>query len=383
MKIVISSDIYPPVVSGVSTVVDKQSRMLATRGHEVVVIAPGYPPYTLIPISKNLSHYTIWALPNVLRDNSYIGYVPAFHVKTMLSQFKPDLVHFHSIGPVGYSTLKAARQLGISTIGTMHGIPQFITAYAPWLTKTPKRIMHTLLWWFVRNFYNQMDHITTPSFFASAQMQRHTITAPISVVPMWIDSQTEPKNTKTVLKKYSIPNAAHIFVYVGRIDLDKNLPVVLHAISRLVQKTDAFHIVFAGKGAHTTYLKQLASKLSISHKVTFTGYISETDKMKLYKQSHTFIMPSPVETQSLTTLEALQSGLPLILANAGALPEIAEKFPQHCVLFDHSNPADLANIMFTSLQSSNSISVSKVFKKKYGKKEHIRSLEVLYRTLVR
>ncbi len=382
MRIVISSDIYPPVVSGVSTVVDKQSRMLAARGHEVVVIAPGYPPYTLIPISKNLSHYTIWALPNVLRDNSYIGYVPAFHVKTMLSQFKPDLVHFHSIGPVGYSTLKAARQLGIPTIGTMHGIPQFITSYAPWLTKTSKRIMHRMLWWFVRNFYNKMDRITTPSRFASEQMLRHTITTPITVIPMWIDPLSVPKHTHTILSKYSIPENKHIFIYVGRIDLDKNLSVILHAAARLLQKSDAFHIVFAGKGAHTTHLKQLASRLSLSHMVTFTGYISETDKIKLYKQAHAFIMPSPVETQSLTTLEALQSGLPLILANAGALPEIAEKFPHHTFLFVHKSPTDLAKILEGSFIPRTRRSITKAFIKKYGKQEHIHSLEVLYRTLM-
>lgn len=381
MRIVISSDIYPPVVSGVSTVVDKQSRSLASRGHTVVVIAPGYPPYTRIPVTKNLSHYTIWAVPNLLRENSYIGYVPPFHMYTMLSTFKPDVVHFHSIGPVGYATLKAAKQLNIPTIGTMHGIPQFITAYAPWLTKTSKRVTHKILWWFIRSFYNRMDHITTPSLFAAKQMSNHRVTTKITVLPMWIDQQLKDLATPSPRPVRTKIDTRYLFLYVGRIDIDKNLPVVLYAIQLLKNSSKNFHVIFAGKGSYLIKLKALAEALSISEYITWTGYIDEGKKIQLYARAHSFIMPSPVETQSLTTLEALQARLPLILANSGALPEIAEKFPLQSNLFIHTNPQDLANRMLSHIQNIPKKHTPKQFKTIYGKDDHIHKLEQLYKQI--
>jgi glycosyltransferase involved in cell wall biosynthesis len=383
MRIVISSDIYPPVVSGVSTVVDKQSRLLAAQGHDVVVIAPGYPPYSFIPISRNLRHYSILALPNVLRDNSYIGYVPAFHIRTMLSDFKPDLIHFHSVGPVGYPTLKAAAQLNIPSVGTLHGIPQFITAYVPWLTKTSKRFTHRFLWMLVRNFYNRMDGLTTPSYFAADEMKKHGVTAPITVLPMWIDPIVRSHSGISLRKRYAIARNAYIFLYFGRIDQDKNLPVLLHAASRLRRDGRPWHFIFAGKGSYLQTLQALAKKLSVEDRVTWTGYVDEKEKQKIFSESDAFVMPSPLETQSLTTLEAIQMKLPVILADAGALPEIARRFPANCTLFPYNKPEDLMRVLESHLQTPPSGLSPGNFSSIYSRKHHMELLEKLYRSLAR
>jgi len=300
----------------------------------------------------------------------------------MFNEFHPDLVHFHSIGPIGYPTLKAAKHLRIPTIATLHGIPQFITAYTPWLTKTSKKNTHRALWLVLRNYYNQMQYITAPSQFASNQMREHGVTPPITVLPMWIDKPVLPINSQSVRKKFSLPKGHYIFLYIGRIDRDKNLLVALLAAEKLKHIASSFRIVFAGKGSYLPALKNLTNKRSLSDVISWIGYIEESDKFNFYRQADSFIMPSSVETQSLTTLEAIQSGLPVIIANAGALPEIEHQFGEQCTLFQYNDPNELARVMAHQLHVNSKIYSPHLFKSYYSKNYHIRSLEGLYKKLI-
>jgi 1,2-diacylglycerol 3-alpha-glucosyltransferase len=379
MRIVVSSDVYPPVVSGVATVVDKQSRALANSGHKTTVIAPGTPAFTAIHRSKNLDHFAVRQWRNLLRRNSSLGFVSTLRLRLLFQELTPDLIHIHSSGTVGYATLWAGKKLGIPMVGTLHGVPQFLTAYAPWLTKKTKRITLRILWSIIKHFYNQMDVVTVPSHFAATEMIAHGIKRPIIIHPMWIEPIAKSKQNATAINGKHIPKDVHVFLYFGRIDPDKNLHLVIDAARLLKQHHKDFRIVFAGKGSLSKTLQTLARKKHVDDVCIWTGYIKDTDKPLIYARANTFIMPSPVETQSLTTLQAIQQGIPVIMANAGALPEIAQRFPHQSTLFSHSDSHELAEKMKNMIGKQSKKYTANAFDTYYGKIQYIRHLEEIYR----
>jgi glycosyltransferase involved in cell wall biosynthesis len=123
-----------------------------------------------------------------------------------------------------------------------------------------------------------------------------------------------------VKEKYSIPDKP-VLLFVGRLDPEKKVEEVLHAVARAEKKID-FCLVIVGKGTRKTALENLAKELGITDKVIFTGFVPDADLPSLYKISRSFIIASTAELLSLATLQAMATGLPIIAVNAGALSEL-------------------------------------------------------------
>src|SRR5581483_1526181 len=86
-------------------------------------------------------------------------------------------------------------------------------------------------------------------------------------------------------------------------------------------KMDA-HLVFAGVGREQQSLENLVRKLGLEKKTTFVGGLNRQELPLIYNLGNVFVIPSTAELQSIVTMEAMATGLPIIGANAGALPEL-------------------------------------------------------------
>ena len=96
-------------------------------------------------------------------------------------------------------------------------------------------------------------------------------------------------------------------------------------------------------------LQHLADSLGIGDRVTFRGYVTEAELRAEYTAATVFAMPSIAELQSIATMEAMASGLPIVAANAMALPHLVAD-GQNGFLFEPSNPTDLAEKLRTVLE---------------------------------
>jgi 1,2-diacylglycerol 3-alpha-glucosyltransferase len=65
----------------------------------------------------------------------------------------------------------------------------------------------------------------------------------------------------------------------------------------------------------------LADDLKVTSKIVWVDYITNEEMTNYYHAADVFSIMSPFEGQSIVTLQAVASGLPIIAANAGALPE--------------------------------------------------------------
>ena len=157
-----------------------------------------------------------------------------------------------------------------------------------------------------------------------------------------------------------------LVLYAGRIDKDKNMSILIKAISEVVEQTQA-HFVFVGGGDVLSKIKKMAVKCKVEKEITWIDWVDRKliDLPKLYQAASLFVIPSVIETQSLVTMEAMASGLPVVGANAGALPELI-KDGVNGYLYRADSSSDLSQKIIKIIKNHN-------LRTKMGKK----SLEII------
>jgi glycosyltransferase involved in cell wall biosynthesis len=143
-------------------------------------------------------------------------------------------------------------------------------------------------------------------------------------------------------QRYGLATDRTVFLFVGRVDKEKRLDVILRALHRL--ERDDIQFCIAGYGAAMETLKELAQELKLGQRVQFTGFVSNEDLPHLINSCDIFVMPSEAELLSLSSLEAMACGLPLLAANAVALPELVTDGISG-YLFRPSDDVDAAHCM--------------------------------------
>lgn len=107
-------------------------------------------------------------------------------------------------------------------------------------------------------------------------------------------------------------------LFVGRLDAEKNIDQLLRALAPLPHvRAD-----LVGDGTRRHDLETLATELGITDRVTFHGFVPDAELVHRYAEADVFCMPGTAELQSLATMEAMAAGLPVIAADALALPHL-------------------------------------------------------------
>ena len=344
MRIVIGTDNYYPVVNGVSYFTQRLAEDLVKRGHEVLVIAPSLHFKYEYRTHNGVRIFGIRSMP-VFFYKGFRFSPPGFLTRRIareIKNFKPDVVHIQSHFFISRTTGEAAKLLRIPVVGTNHFMPENFLFYVPFSSAIESEFKH-FAWWQFRRFFQKLSAVTTPTQSAATVLKENGFTKPVQVISCGIDRerfQPGPKN-QDLIKKYKLPTNRPTFLFVGRIDRDKSLDLLIKAVAQARKKAD-FQLVLAGKGIAEKFLKDLAQEFGISEFVTFTGYIPDSELADLYRSVDGFVIASCVELQSIVTLEAISTGLPVIAARAVALPELAQD-GRNGYLFTPKNKAQLAD----------------------------------------
>ncbi|MFA4891680.1 MAG: glycosyltransferase, partial [Candidatus Gracilibacteria bacterium] len=324
MRILVVNDTYYPHVNGASYFTQNLVHQLKNRKHEVAVIGPA-------ESFKNSKRDVDGILVYGIRSTQFLFFndfkfrycLPFFnkkYIQQILDEFKPDIVHIQGHFPISRNVLKACKKNKIKIVGTNHFMPDNLTHYIP-LGNTIRNFAKNLLWKGFAKIFNQLNQITTPTETA-ANLIRPYIKKEVKVISNGIDCHRFNPNNKSdhIRTLYKIPNKQNL-LYVGRLDKEKNINLILKAAANALQEID-FHLTITGNGAERNNLKDLAKRLGINDKVTFTEFVPDKDLPSLYTTGTCFVIACTVELQSLVTMEAMASGLPIIGVNAMALPEL-------------------------------------------------------------
>ncbi|MBW4602073.1 MAG: glycosyltransferase family 4 protein [Calothrix sp. FI2-JRJ7] len=155
-------------------------------------------------------------------------------------------------------------------------------------------------------------------------------------------------------KQWNIPDNCRVISYVGRLDKEKGLEILLNAFALLHNLTktnnnvNQIKLLIAGKPVllgeeYQTSLEQLSINLGIQDYVSFLGYVSDTTS--LYQLSDVTVLPSRwSEPFPRSIIESMACGTPVVASRTGGIPEsLTEEFQRG--LFEPGNETDLANTL--------------------------------------
>jgi glycosyltransferase involved in cell wall biosynthesis len=327
MRIVIAGQTYFPSSNGQAVFTVHLAEGLAALGHQVMAIAPSE---CSRPCDMYLNGVRVRKMraihlgPNDSWD-TYLNLPAGRTVDRLLNEFKPDIVHIQDHYPLSRVAVFTARKRRLPLVGTNHFLPQnvlHLSGLPAWITRRLERPA----WFWVLELYNRLDVVTTPTETAAGILRQQHIRAPVYAISCGVDQKRfypdQAMDRVAMRLRYGLNPESILFMFVGRLDQEKRIDVLLRAMSQL-QRSDV-QLVVVGHGRHEAPLLALAEQLQLGKRVVFTGYLPREDLPGLLNSADVFTMPSEAELQSIATLEAMACGKPILAANARALPELVK-----------------------------------------------------------
>lgn len=326
MKILIASDLHYPTINGVATFSRNLARGLADLGHEVLVVAPSQTGKKSKEVDGNHVIIRTASVPFPFYQNFRISLNPAREMKKIIDDFDPDVIHIQMLMGLGQAAMRYGNKYGIPIVSTNHAMPENLMDNLRLLAPVSRPINYIITAYGAR-FHSKADFVTLPTQSAIDMFNANDkITVPMEAVSNGIDLQhfTPGAAPDDLYERFAIPKNVPIVSYVGRLDAEKHLPVLMRAFLRVLAAIPDAHLVIVGDGTERETLHAMAHNLGVGKNVTLTGRVSDEDLVALHKIGTVFAMPSPAELQSIATLEAMASGQPIVAVDAGALKELCQ-----------------------------------------------------------
>lgn len=324
MRIAYLAQAYPPMISGAALFAQWIAEAMAQRGYPVLVIAASDREHTYCTQNGNLTILRLHSLHNPMRIGQRFLINPRRLVMKALGDFHPEIIHTHDPLQLSLLGIEYAKRAGIPIILTVHQLPWFLASYLPTFLRAGTE---GVLWMYARWLaHNKFTSVITPSQSIAHLVKRMTGLS-TEMIPFGLDlqrfhpllSSDEESSTR---RKWNMPLHVPILLHVGRLDTDKRVDRVIHAVARPVHETDA-HVLIVGDGTRKPALIKLCKSLGISDRVHFLGYVSIQDGLpEIYRIANLFVTASEIEIQSLAMLAAAASGLPIVAVRATSNHEI-------------------------------------------------------------
>jgi glycosyltransferase involved in cell wall biosynthesis len=320
MRIMVVTDQYEPMVGGVPTVTRELAHGLAERGHSVALVVPS-PGWrgrrtTAERVSVTLRGSLRWPWYEGMR----LGCLPACAARKLIASFAPDVAHIHSPVTLGVMARIGAGRRRVPVVYTNHYLPANVRPS----TAARSRIVDDLFYRHVIGFSNRCSYVTAPTATALGLLRKRGLHVPSGVVSNGVDLRAYrpgPADDR-IRERYGLPAGRPLILSVGRLSPEKRMDVLLDAAARLAPASPGARIAVAGAGPEEARLRARVQRLGLAGRVQFLGFVPGSDLAGLYRLADVFAITSEAELQSLTTMEAMATGLPVVAVDAYALGEL-------------------------------------------------------------
>lgn len=308
MKILITTDWYEPAVNGVVTSIKNLSKGLQKLGHEVKIL-------TLSQNNQSFKNGQVIYIGSLSANKIYPGARVALTYENQyieeLIKWNPDVIHSQCEFSTFRMALNISREKKIPIVHTYHTVYEDYTHYISLNKKIGRRLAAV----FSKKILEHTDCVIVPTEKVCSLLNEYGVNKKICVVPTGIDLDRfnipiDMAEKQELRKKIGIPEKNMVLIYVGRLAKEKNLEEILSFLPRL--KDDNITLLIVGDGPHRNVLEGYVDKLGIREKVFFTGMVNPHEIPLYYKIGDIFVSASNSETQGLTYIEALASGLPAL-----------------------------------------------------------------------
>jgi glycosyltransferase involved in cell wall biosynthesis len=338
LTIVVGCDTFSPDINGAARFAERLSAGLVERGHDVHVMAPNRVYRRAKPQTEIIEGQpmTLHRLPSVRwPPHDWLRFVwpwrSKHYARKVLDAVQPDVVHIQSHIVIGRGLAREARKRGIPVVATNHVMAENIIDFTA-LPDALNDIALKLAWDDAKRTFDLTRAVTTPTRNAADFLEKTIDITGVIPVSCGIDRRNYTPDLT--------PREENRILFVGRLTTEKHIDVLLKAVARL-DSSLAATLDIVGGGDQRKNLEQLAEQLGIAERVTFHGHASEDDLRALYTRASVFAIASIAELQSIATMEAMASGLPIVAANAVALPHLVHD-GENGYLFEPGNVEEMA-----------------------------------------
>lgn len=351
LTIMIGADTYPPDINGAAQFGFRLAQAMKERGHTVHVMASKQAAGAseTIEVDGVVEHRMVSHRP---KSHPYIRLCKPWEiwkeVGQILDDVKPDVVHVQCHWIIGRVLAVQAKKRGIRVVATNHMMPENLDPFLPFPKFFRDLIAHAA-WWDMSWVFGHAQVITTPTPYAvKAMLSSKAFKHDVIAVSNGIQTASYELEPGEVVAKN--PGEKIIF-FAGRLAVEKNIDVLIEALGKLSSDYDHVVLEVAGSGEILEQLEQKAKACGVEDRVRFLGYVSDAELRRGYLHADIFCQPGTAELQSLVTLEAMSASLPVVLANALALPHLAND-GVNGYLFEPGNSTDLAQKLTKILELS-------------------------------
>lgn len=303
---------------GAETYIHELGKRWVKLGHQVTIFcgSDGHDP----------RHATVDGVRIIRRGGFYLVYFWAFLYYRLRLQGKYDVIIDSENGIPFFTPLYAREKVFL----LIHHVHQevFRKSLVPplsWFASfLEKRLMPLV--------YRKIEVITvSPSSKAEILLHKLTKKEP-HVVYNGVDlSKCVPgQKSKTPL-----------VLYLGRLTTAKSVHVLIRAAVEVIASVPKVKFVVAGDGPARSMLMRMVRKMRLDDFITFTGKVSEEEKISWYQKAWVFVNPSLIEGWGITTIEANACGVPVVASNVAGLRDAVHN-PHSGLLVPYGNVEEFA-----------------------------------------
>lgn len=383
MRIALFTDSYYPEINGVANSVYTLYHGLAARGHEVHVFAPR----SKLPGAESdpRVHY-LPSLPLVLlRDRNLSMFGPL--LVRRLRRLRVDVVHTNSEFAAGYLGRLVAHGAPCASVHTYHTVWEDYTYYVT--HGHGDRQARFLAQKYSRLFCNRCDRIIAPSQKIEDLLRRYGVRIPIDIVPSGMDLRRfdpalrDEADRQALRAECGVRPGERVLLSIGRISKEKNLDQVVRVFSRLLAFAPDARLVLLGEGPWIEPLRQLAERLGCLERVSFPGPRPYAQIHRYYAIGDAFVSASHSETQGLTYIEALASGLCLVAYDDPCLRGVVQD-GENGLLFPDDDDAMLAALQRALGPDGRALAqAAPPSVERFSKEAFVRAVERVYEDAIR
>ena len=329
MRIGLFTDTYAPMINGVSTSVEMLKGALEKKGNTVYVITVS-PDNMKYNIDEDNHIIRIPGIPIGIYDYRLTGIYPVRAVNT-IKKLDLDIIHSHTEFGIGTFARLMAFQLNIPLVHTYHTMYEDYTHYITkgYFDKSSKKIVEYLTLFYCDRTASELIVPTKKTY--DLFKEKYKVDKNIHIVPTGIEierfyEENKDKNKiKELKKQYHLTKDSFVCIFVGRLAQEKNILFLFEVIEELVPMIPELKLLVVGDGPDYEKYKEIIEEKNLGDNIILTGKVPWKEIPSYYHLSNIFLTASKTETQGLTVIEAMASGVvPLCIEDESFLSIIID-----------------------------------------------------------
>lgn len=314
MNVVLFTDAYMPDINGVATSVSILYHELVSHGHKALIVTTTPPRGSDYVDTENVLRIHGWTLKK-LYGYRMAGFYNDRAMK-IIRDFKPDLIHTQTEFGIGLFGRIVAEILHRPVVYTYHTMWADYSHYA---TKGIQPLDMIIKHWLKKLSRVYSDHTTqviVPSKKAAEVLYQYGVHKHVHVIPTGLNlkhfssAEADRDKINAIRKQYGLSGHFTI-VFLGRVAEEKSIDFLIKAMKKIIPVKRDARLFIVGGGPELEKLKSYTKKAGLLDYVIFAGAQKPEDVPAYYRAGDVFACASLTETQGLTYIEAMASGLPV------------------------------------------------------------------------